>query len=359
MVNIIDDTEQVNIAVNVAGWYLDWPYRKKITIDRNKVAADLVDFPVLISITDADLAGKARSDGFDVLFTDETGTFKLNHERESYVAPTGNLVAWVRVPTLLQTANTPLWMYYGKPTSADQQNQAGTWNNDFIMVQHMSQNGDIIDSTFNHIVGTSSIPGATLDVGKIGGSEYFGAIANNYNLGTHTQLQPGMDSWTISFWAKSTYTSGFITLLCYQWNADPALVVSYDVTNSGPNGLPFMRVHAAGANDINDRWKYWATPYLDGTWHYLTAVIDRAANRINLYQNGVLDNGISNVNDLAIPGVSPGVNAYINGVGPNGGVGNLDEFRIEKTNRPIGWIQTCFNNQNSPSTFYTLGTEET
>lgn len=35
--------------------------------------------------------------------------------------------------------------------------------------------------------------------------------------------------------------------------------------------------------------------------------------------------------------------------------GGIDEFRISNTARSAGWIETCYNNQSSPSTFYTLG----
>ena len=62
-------------------------HRKAITIDADQVDATLTNFPVLIDTTDTDLAAGARSDGFDILFTDDTGTAKLDHEIESYAAP--------------------------------------------------------------------------------------------------------------------------------------------------------------------------------------------------------------------------------------------------------------------------------
>ena len=38
--------------------------------------------------------------------------------------------------------------------------------------------------------------------------------------------------------------------------------------------------------------------------------------------------------------------------------GNIDEARVSKTARSTDWITTNFNNQSSPSTFYTLGSED-
>ena len=84
-----------------ASWYnASWQYRKLITIDNTKVAANLTDFPVLISITDTDLRDDAQSDGDDILFTSSDGTAKLSHEIEDYDGTTGALVAWVKIPSL-------------------------------------------------------------------------------------------------------------------------------------------------------------------------------------------------------------------------------------------------------------------
>jgi hypothetical protein len=50
-----------------------WQYRKKITIDHNKVDGNLENFPVLVSITDVDLRDKVQDDGDDILFMDGVG----------------------------------------------------------------------------------------------------------------------------------------------------------------------------------------------------------------------------------------------------------------------------------------------
>ena len=53
-------------------WYnTAWHYRVKITIDHTKVAGNLTDFPFLVHIpSNGNLASHARSDGYDLLFTD-------------------------------------------------------------------------------------------------------------------------------------------------------------------------------------------------------------------------------------------------------------------------------------------------
>ena len=72
-----------------------WSYKKLITIDHTKVDATLTDFPVLVSITDADLkdtdnGGSVRPGGDDIKFT-LTDSTELNHEIELYEGSTGKL----------------------------------------------------------------------------------------------------------------------------------------------------------------------------------------------------------------------------------------------------------------------------
>jgi len=89
------------------GWYTSgWSYRKKITFNSANITADQTNFPVLISLTDADLAAHAQNNGDDILFTDSGGSNKLSYEIEKYNAGTGELVAWVKIPTLSSSTDT-------------------------------------------------------------------------------------------------------------------------------------------------------------------------------------------------------------------------------------------------------------
>src|SRR5690606_2542079 len=75
-------------------WYsTGWNYRKAITIDASNVGTGPhTSFPLLIDITDADLAARALSAGNDILCTSSHGTTKLSHQIESYVSASGDLV---------------------------------------------------------------------------------------------------------------------------------------------------------------------------------------------------------------------------------------------------------------------------
>ena len=108
------------------GWYNpNWNYRKNITINYTKVDAALTNFPVLINVTDSDLATDAQDDGDDILFTASDGTTKLSHEIElfnqTYNTTHAHLVAWVNVTSLSNTTDTVLYMYYNNSKCGSQQ----------------------------------------------------------------------------------------------------------------------------------------------------------------------------------------------------------------------------------------------
>jgi hypothetical protein len=126
-----------NVDAQGSWWDSSWPYRKTITVDHSKVAADLINFPVLIDIVDADLMSKAQGGGEDIVFTDYSG-IKLNHEIESYDNKTGHLVCWVNT-NLSSTTDKVLEMYYGNPSATNEQNPEGVWDSNFVMVQHLAE----------------------------------------------------------------------------------------------------------------------------------------------------------------------------------------------------------------------------
>jgi hypothetical protein len=136
-------------VTHAQGWYdSNWEFRKAITIDSTQVDANLTNFPVLIDISDTDLALEAQPDGDDILFTGDNGTTKLDHEIESYAA--GDLVAWVRVPSLSSSTDTVIYLYFGNAGTPNQENPTGVWDSNYVMVQHLEETTlDHNDSTSN------------------------------------------------------------------------------------------------------------------------------------------------------------------------------------------------------------------
>lgn len=115
-----------------------WLYRKPVVIDADQIDATLTDFPVLIQVTDAELAAAAQIGGEDIVFTAADGLTRLDHEIESWDRGTGALTAWVRVPTLDDTTDTDLFVYYGNATAVDQQDPGAVFGDEGDLVAHLS-----------------------------------------------------------------------------------------------------------------------------------------------------------------------------------------------------------------------------
>lgn len=137
-----------------ANWYdKDWRFRQKITINADKVATNLTNFPALVKMTNAaaGVFSKARVDGDDILFTAADGINLLDFEIEFYTnAGLKELEAWVRISSLPTNQDTSIYMYYGNPGASDHQNSTSVWDSNYVMVQHLNESAGMnYDSTTN------------------------------------------------------------------------------------------------------------------------------------------------------------------------------------------------------------------
>lgn len=208
-------------ASAAANWYgtSGWGYRKKITIDHDKVSGlnqtEQLNFPILVSRTDDDWrhtgsSGKVgQINGEDFLFTSSDGQTKLSHEIEKYTDTTGELIAWVKIPTLSASADTEIYLYYGNAGCVDQQDTANVWDEHFAMVQHLQESSanDVAghpDSTNNSNHGTpknfNSISTSTTNgTGKIDGADVFDGADDYVDCGSGSSLD-NLGPLTVEAW---------------------------------------------------------------------------------------------------------------------------------------------------------------
>jgi hypothetical protein len=335
-----------------AAWEPDWLYRKSITINHSLVPDTLVNFPVLINITgDGDLGSHAQPDGDDILFTDGSG--QLSHEIESYSA--GNLVAWVKVPSLSSSVDTVLYMYYGNSGVGNQEDPAGVWDSNFMMVQHLGEtSGTHYDSTVNGNNGSpvnGVVQGAA---GKIDGADNFDGTNDYVNVPDSNTLAGFSTAFTASFWMKMDVITGRRTFL-NKWNTGTgqrAWYIDYDSTR-GANSLGLF-VSADG-----NAYSYWYAAFspVAGNWYHI-AVVWRSGQPPLFYVNGaavslttstVRASIYNNAEPLYI-GRSYTTDRYFDGV--------IDEVRLSNVTRSPEWVSTCYDNQVNPSSFYVVGPEE-
>lgn len=357
---IFTEERQWQIAADAVGvgWYnYNWLYRKQITIDHTKTGS-LTDFPVLVSLaSDAQLAAKAQTDAEDILFTDATGQTKLSHEIESYSNGTGALVAWVKVPSLSSSTDTNIYMYYGNGMATNQQDVSNVWDSNFKAVWHMKEDPSagapqFLDSTSNNNDGTAE---GTLTTG-----DQIAAIANGgldfdgddrISIDDSVSLRPSTDLITLSAWIYPTDVTGLNIIMAKRRSGNlDSYQLSLDSTNAQarfclePSGGAVCLI-TGGANTA-DNWYH-----LAGTWDGTTMRIYKNGTQVG--STATQTNSLDYSADAVYLGVQDQnglLNDYFNGI--------IDEARIADTDRSADWISTEYNNQNSPSTFYTLGTEE-
>jgi PKD repeat protein len=273
--NSTTKTNYITVVPSPAWYSCSWGYRKSIIIDKSKVNGAHTNFPVLISLpSDNDLATSARSDGFDILFTTTDGT-KIPHEIEWYRSSNGALVAWVNVSFVNSSYNNTLYMYYGYPSSPDQQNKIGVWDTNYKAVWHFNQTGTgtRYDSTSNaNNANPTNYDGNEAVTGKIDGADYL-ERTNDYLGSANTIGITGNAVRTITFWANLGNT-----------NRNGMVVWGTNVDNS-QFGASVRNTHYFlwGYGGVND----WDTVIIPATasWHHHAVINDGTTGR--WYVDGV------------------------------------------------------------------------
>ena len=187
-----------------------YSYRRKITVDNTKVAgsSDFTDFPALFYGTYSYLATVANagkvtsSSGNDICF-ETTGGTKLDHELASYTATTGAIEAHIRIPTLLATTDTEIYVYYGKSGASAEQNPTGVWGSSYKAVWHLNEaSGTIADSTSNNVDSTSQTITSYGSTGEISKAVDVSGSSDTINYGDVLDL--GTNDMTLSMWLKTS-----------------------------------------------------------------------------------------------------------------------------------------------------------
>jgi hypothetical protein len=344
-----------------------WQYRKKITVDNTMVDGDLTSFPVLISTIDVDLRDKAQFDGDDILFMDGPGiATRCYHEIEYYDGGSGELVAWVNVPSLSAGVDTVLYMYYGNPSCNSQQYPERVWNRDFVAVYHLGGSDyiDIDDSTSNNLDVISAIGNpAYQQTGKVGFCVDFDDdsldVADNdllsFTSGGHDKPM------TVEAWVKCDIPGGGNSPIVAkfghgqrEWifdksSADLGMLYFFDENSDGA----ISRKTESALNVDNSGWNYFSGSYNgDETGDDISIVLDGIVEEGEQWTGNynVMKNGNEEMRIGAHHSTNQNKWYYWQGL--------IDEVRISKVARTSNWLITSYNTMNDPSSFFSAGPEE-
>lgn len=341
-----------------------YAYSQIITIDHTKCGtADSTNFPLLFYGTYAALADTGHGGNIqntvtfngqtvpaDLIFTsDAAGTVILPYEVAQWTNTSGQIEVWIQIATLSHTVDTVIYMFAGNAAISTYQGGAvgAAWDSTFLQVHHLPNGSSLTlkDSTANGLNGTNngSVAAAT---GQIDGAASFSG-SNDILIG---QATANTSVWTLSCWIKLTSA-----------NTNAGIMYARGGTyNLGMNfaGSTGHLGYTLNNDSTTYNWDSGLNIPTSGAWAYLVISVNGAATTAYVCTGG----SISSANNTnSVDGVilgSGNTNPFYYGQDSFGSrfiTGLLDECRVAVgTARNLSWVTAEYNNQNSPSTFYTL-----
>jgi len=310
--------------------------RKKFIVESDSVSGstDLLNFPVLINVT-LPFADVKSVNGYDIAFTSSDGTTVLDHEIESYNSGTGELITWVRFPTLSPSIDTQFFIYYDDdddiPPIIDP-SSTSTWDSNYQLVMHMDGGATETDGTVNGNDGSENGTGGIPAVaGQIGNARDFERADADFIQVPDAASLDITGNITLSFWfnQESGEVPDYIS---------KGINISYEITSRA--GVR-TRIRKNGANILTTGAAF---PLVDASWVYLTFV--QESSGMAIYQDGVLVNSNTNIDPFTANNDPLYISRSADAVD-----GIMDEVRISNTDRSVEWILTEYNNQLNPSSF--------
>jgi hypothetical protein len=347
-----------------------------VTIHHDKVPnSDQSDFPFLFSGVYPELAtigngGKVtNAKGYDIALTsDATGQNRLDHEIDTYDPLTGTVSLWVRIPSLSHSTDTALFIWYGNSNVlTSQENVKGVWKNNSLSVYHFGtpSNPSLKDSASAGY--DLSIRGNAQTGGAIGAGQ--GVVGGGWAFSNPNQSSVAgmLEENTLYRESVSAYPRGTSAVTLEAWfmtsgkNGNSGELVGYgeDGVNGDRVGLVIaaadftQTVQGALSLEFRNIGVGIMTFSNDNKWHHLVGVYGGGSSG-QVYLDGANIASTTSLPPISIPttelrlGGLPGTECCW------GFNGSLDEVRISSGPRSADWVATEYNNQSSPSTFYTM-----
>lgn len=363
-------------------WNSNWDYRMLVTINQTFIDADLINFPVLVNITDnTTMYEKVNYTGIggeDIAFIDYyDNTTQFNHEIEFFLHGGGTLTTyiWVNVTYVYSDKDTNFWMYYGNPAAAAQWNPEGTWDDNFLGVWHMADNttSDTLDSTqYDHDgAKQSATHPATSASGMVANCQDFDGLQDHINITTPADFNQTKGS--IELWLKGDngYGAAYYVPFSYQdkdSNTDYHTHFLGDVTTHWPNESIYFNIEINDISETQAAFTNGHSFFFNTTWYYYAFTVTTGANKFYLdgiqvtggkfdYKTGsAASDEFTHLNnpDLLMFGARKYNGAAVSSFYP----GLIDEARFSKIARNESWIKATYSTISISFMFLSFGAEE-
>lgn len=320
---------------------------QEVTIDHTKVASDQTDFVVYINLADlvkagADIFDSCRSDGGDIRATKTDGTTEL--PVEVVAIDTTGKTGEIHVKfsgTLSSSTDTVIRIWYNGtdvlPAVTDTYGRNNVWT-DSKGIYHLA---DTTDSTGNGytLTNNGSTPFNNAKLGK--GADYNGStqsLNNNSILGA------------LSYPRSFSLIANFDTIASDRTPLalGDGAVHYYSLKITSASLLVFRSNNNTQAGDVST-----GVTVSAGT-NYFVTIVQHSTTSVSIHVNGTKTNTTATT---YIATVSQLFSGYLGRSSAWYMDGRVDELRVRNSAISDSLAVTNYNNQNSPSTFYSTGNE--
>lgn len=305
----------------------------------------LLNFPVLVSTN----VGTTPQSGtcLDHVYTSDSGGTTLIPWEIDKCSPPGIFVDWVLIASVSSSVDTIFYISYDNASITTAQNTGSVgpthvWDANYVMVQHLTSNVTVTDSTSNALTCTvnGTVTGTIAQIGN--GTTTNGTAANFVGCGAGVQV--AAQAMTISGWVKANSgTVGWIINKNYDGSRAP-----YGIGGPGAS-IPGMAFFDGGWRNTGVTTNYRG----DGLFHFVAGTYDGTILRYFL--DGTQETSLSYSGSTGTGTGVVGIGEYVNNSEAMNG--SLDEIRVSNSVRLPAWIASEWLNQKSSSTFLTVGAE--
>lgn len=294
-------------------------------------------------------------------YSDNAGTTLLKWDTDVYVSASGSAIFHVK-KTRSHTVDDKVYLFIGNASVTTFQGDESMWTDaGYVTAHHLSALNGTTLSGVNSVTGTRTQDlvnkAATATTGMIGGGvaltteQYMAVTVADYPTSAGDGLTGGTEAFTISFWVKTTQNPGFASMVTWGWDTGTNQMTAFLENSVGSGSSGFGTCCSAGYVFKNPV----TVPINDGNWHYFVGTSNAGSTVNQSYIDGVF---ISST-----PGASFNVVNSFGGLflgrhqnssvgASNQFIGSEDEVRIATSARSADWIASEYNNQGTPSTFY-------
>lgn len=329
-----------------AWWNADWGYKKKITLDVQKLKQDGVTVPAsayaLIRLHTgnftffADLAEKGKD--LRILAADEETPLKFYIEKLDSINEMA--LIWVKLPADIATAADPaVWLYYGNPTAVDAQDAKGSYDvNQVLSYQFGSAGAKDLTAYGNNpgeVTSTSAEGGLIADAAVFNGSQIIRIPAT-----PSLQMSPAT-GWTVSTWIKLDQAQTNSVIFQRSGSAG-------SVTLSIWGQTPYVEVAEGSKQEFPGQ-----SPLTLGAWHHLAFVAN--SDNLTLYVDGIAAGSLK----IATRDLTSEMTVGADAGKARGFTGLLDQLSVYKVALDANAIKFDAQMQGTSGTALTYGEDST